>query len=45
MDKGGMTLDEFLALYDAAQIHRLDGSGFTLTEDAPSGVIVPRFEG
>ena len=39
------TLDEFLALYDAAQIHRLDSSGFTLTEDAPSGVIVPRFEG
>ena len=39
------TLDEFLALYDAAQIHRLDSSGFTLTGDAPSGVIVPRFGG
>lgn len=37
------TLDEFLALCDAAQVHRLDGNSFTLTKDAPSGVVVPRF--
>ena len=37
------TLDEFLALYEAKKIHRLDGNSFELTKNAPAGVIVPRF--
>ena len=37
------TLEQFLTLCDAAQVHRLDGNSFTLTKDAPAGVIVPRF--
>ena len=37
------TLDEFLALYEAKKIHKLDGNSFELTKNAPAGVIVPRF--
>ena len=37
------TLDEFLALYEAKKIHKLDGNFFELTKNAPAGVIVPRF--
>ena len=37
------TLDEFLALYEAKKIHKLDGNSFELTQDAPAGVIVSRF--
>ena len=37
------TLDEFLALYEAKKIHKLDGNLFELTKNAPAGVIVPRF--
>ncbi len=37
------TLDEFLALYEAKKIHKLDGNSFELTKNAPVGVIVPRF--
>ena len=37
------TLDEFLALYEAKDIHKLDGNSFELTKNAPAGVIVPRF--
>ena len=35
--------DEFLALYEAKKIHKLDGNSFELTKNAPAGVIVPRF--
>ena len=37
------TLSEFLALYGEKSVHRLDKNAFTLTKDAPAGVIVPRF--
>lgn len=37
------TLDEFLFRFDPSVIHRLDGNRFSLTEDAPAGVIVPKF--
>ena len=37
------TLDEFLSLYDAASVHRLETDSFALTEDAPAGVVVPEF--
>ena len=37
------TLDEFLALYEAKKIHKLDGNSFELTKNAPAGVIVPLF--
>ena len=37
------TLEDFLPLCDDARVHRLDTNGFTLTKDAPAGVIVPRF--
>ena len=37
------TAEEFLALYDGAQVHRLSGNSFTLTKDVPAGVLVPRF--
>ena len=37
------TLEDFLALCDAARVHRLDSNGFTLTKDAPAGIVVPRF--
>ena len=37
------TLDEFLALYEAKKIHKLDGNSFELTKNAPAGIIVPRF--
>ena len=37
------TLDEFLALCDEKRVHRLAGNSFTLTKDAPAGVIVPQF--
>mgnify|MGYP000098891041 CR=1 FL=1 len=36
-------LDEFLALYEAKKIHKLDGNSFELTKNAPAGVIVLRF--
>ena len=37
------TLEDFLPLCDAASVQRLETNGFTLTKDAPAGVIVPRF--
>lgn len=37
------TLEDFLPLCDDARVHRLNTNGFTLTKDAPAGVIVPRF--
>ena len=37
------TLEDFLPLCDAARVHRLDGNGFTLTKEAPAGIVVPRF--
>ena len=37
------TLEEFLELYDAASVHRLETNSFVLTEDAPVGVVVPEF--
>jgi len=37
------TLDEFLALYEAKDIHKLDWNSFELTKDAPTGIIVPQF--
>lgn len=37
------TLDDFLARFDPSAIHRLDGNGFSLVADAPTGVIVPKF--
>ena len=37
------TLEDFLALCDAASVQRLETNGFTLTKEAPSGVVVPRF--
>lgn len=37
------TLDEFLARFDASEIRRLAGNSFSLTADAPAGVIVPEF--
>ena len=37
------TLDEFLPLYEAKDIHRLDGNSFELTKDASAGVVVPQF--
>ena len=39
------TVDEFLKLYPAAQVHRLAGSAFTLTDAEPQGVVVPQYEG
>ena len=39
------TLDEFLPLYDTGSVHALKTNGFALTEDAPTGVIVPQFAG
>ena len=37
------TLEDFLALCDAASVQRLETNGFTLTKEAPSGVVAPRF--
>ena len=37
------TLEDFLALCDAARVYRLDANGFTLTKEAPAGIVVPRF--
>lgn len=37
------TLDDFLACFAPADIHRLDGNRFSLTKDSPAGVVVPRF--
>ena len=37
------TLEDFLPLCDAARVHRLDVNGFTLTKEAPAGIVVPRF--
>jgi L-ascorbate metabolism protein UlaG (beta-lactamase superfamily) len=37
------TAEEFLALYDGARVRRLGENSFTLTKDAPAGVLVPRF--
>ena len=37
------TLEDFLALCDAASVQRLETNGFTLTKDAPAGIVVPRF--
>ena len=37
------TLEDFLPLCDDARVHRLDANGFTLTKDAPAGIVVPRF--
>ena len=37
------TLEDFLPLCDAARVHRLDANGFTLTKEAPAGIVVPRF--
>ena len=37
------TLDEFLPLYEAKDIHKLAVNSFELTMAAPAGVIVPRF--
>lgn len=39
------TVEDFLRLYPADEVHCLDGSSFELTPDAPRGVIVPRFMG
>ena len=39
------TVEGFLRLYPADEVHCLDGSSFELTPDAPRGVIVPRFMG
>lgn len=39
------TLEDFLALYPASAVQPLVGSSFTLTADAPRGVVVPKFEG
>ena len=39
------TLEAFLTLYPAARVTMLDGNRFTLTADAPEGVVVPRFIG
>ena len=36
------TVTEFTGLFEAASVHALDGDTFTLTADAPRGVIVPR---
>ena len=37
------TVEEFLKLYPAGQVHRLDSNRFTLSADAPEGVVVPRY--
>lgn len=37
------TLEDFLPLCDAARVRRLDTNGFTLTQDAPAGIVVPCF--
>lgn len=37
------TLDEFLPLYEAKDIHKLAVNSFELTMAAPAGVIVPQF--
>lgn len=37
------TVEEFLHLYPAGDVHRLDGNSFELTDLAPRGVVVPRF--
>ena len=39
------TVEDFLLLYPADEVHCLDGSSFELTPDAPRGVIVPKFMG
>ena len=39
------TVEDFLRLYPADEVHCLDGSSFELTPDAPRGVIVPKFMG
>ena len=39
------TMEDFLRLYPADEVHCLDGSSFELTPDAPRGVIVPKFMG
>ncbi len=37
------TVDGFLNLFPAGQVHRLETNSFTLTADTPQGVLVPRF--
>ncbi len=37
------TLDAFVSLFPAAQVHRETGSRFTLTAASPSGVVVPAY--
>ena len=39
------TVEDFLRLYPADEVHCLGGSSFELTPDAPRGVIVPKFMG
>jgi len=38
-------VEEFLRLFPAERVHRLDACRFSLTDASPSGVVVPRFEG
>lgn len=37
------TVEDFLRLYPASAVQRLDGNSFELTADAPRGVVVPKF--
>ncbi|MBQ9458354.1 MAG: MBL fold metallo-hydrolase [Oscillospiraceae bacterium] len=37
------TLDAFLKLCPAGEVTRLSGNSFTLSKDAPRGVVVPKF--
>ena len=39
------TVETFLEQYPAEQVHRLSTNRFTLTADAPSGVVVPQYAG
>ena len=39
------TAEEFLKLYPAAEVHRLEGNSFELTAQTPRGVLVPKFIG
>ena len=39
------TAEEFLRLYPASEIHRLEGNSFELTAQTPHGVLVPKFIG
>ena len=36
-------VDDFLRLYPVDEVHRLDGNSFSLTPDAPRGIVVPRY--